>query len=115
MNWLPRFFEVSKDDIIDRWLELTEQEYPLEYVYSVLRKNGSEYFKLLKDEHIPVEEHPSFQIIVEMCQYYAVKKTPTERVMHSGHLWRKVLLESIGDYTQKHQVDWLPSFLNPTS
>ncbi len=96
--------QVHRQTIIDKWLEGVEETRPGQYDLDVLRQNGQLYMKLLIDIHIPVEDHPLFSIIPRMCQYHAERKTPITDLLHSSHLWRRSIIETIHTLIDEHWI-----------
>ncbi len=82
-----------KEEIIARWLKQIEFNDPKMHDINNLQ-NGESYFILATDIHIPLDEHPHFEIIPRMCAYHAERDTPLTHLLKSPHIWRQV----IGDY-----------------
>jgi two-component system, sporulation sensor kinase D len=99
-----------KETIIERWIEQIEMSYPGQYDLARLRQNGSVYFELAVETHIPVKEHPNFSIIPAVCQYHADLDTPLNHLLKGPHLWRKAILDCLGECMVKEQVDSMAVF-----
>lgn len=102
--WYQYFKEQYEELIINAWVTKREDEFPDNYDLEDLYPNGKQYYKLLVDIHIPLKEHPEFQIIPIMCKYHAERETPVGHVLHSSHVWRETVLEEIWSYFIENDI-----------
>ncbi|WP_134703175.1 PAS domain-containing sensor histidine kinase [Ammoniphilus sp. YIM 78166] len=96
--WFQAFSNQHEETIIQAWLSKIEDNFPGVYNLQDLYQNGKKNIRLLVDIHIPLKEHPLFEIVPIMCKYHAQRGTPVEHVLHSSHMWREALLETIWSY-----------------
>lgn len=101
---ITKFLIENEQQIIETWLMGVENDFPNQYNSDDLRKNGAVYITLLRDVHIPVDEHPSFEIIPRTCEYHAGRNTPIEHILHSSHIWRKCLIKSVHMHLIKERM-----------
>jgi len=101
-NWIYQLLDGYEEHIIDTWLHGIQREFSADYHKYDLRSNGMIYFKLIRDIHIPIEEHSLIGVIPKMCKYHAEKRTPIERVLHSSHIWRETIVKVVYDFLLLH-------------
>jgi two-component system, sporulation sensor kinase D len=84
-----------KQSIIEHWLDEIEREFPEKHDRETLRTNGNVYFEILLDMEIPLEEHPFYELIPNMCRYHADRGTPISHLLHSSHIWRRSTIDRL--------------------
>ncbi|WP_284640580.1 ATP-binding protein [Paenibacillus silviterrae] len=87
--------EQGKRNIVGRWLDAVDAEFPGVYDRKQLEKNGGLYFELLADAHIPLKEHPDVSFLRSLCEYHSGIGTPLVHMLHSSHIWRKCAMDEI--------------------
>lgn len=102
--WFQAFSDQHEETIIQAWLAKVEDEFPGRYNPQDLYQNAKKYIRLLVDIHIPLKEHPLFVIVPIICKYHAERGTPVEHMLHSSHMWREALLETIWSYHNDNMI-----------
>ncbi|MCC2684283.1 MAG: hypothetical protein K0R75_1182 [Paenibacillaceae bacterium] len=90
-----RLLHGYKETIIQKWWARLDLEYPGIYDLTELHKTGALYFDFTLDLDIPMETHSIRQQVPQWCQLLAKKNIPFVHSLHSTHLWREALQETL--------------------
>jgi two-component system, sporulation sensor kinase D len=95
---LIAFLHEYKQTIIERWSIGLDKAYPGVYNVSELMKQGEIYFEIFIEICIPLEQHPVLELLPQSCQRLVEKNVPLEHTLHSSHIWRAVVMETIEQF-----------------
>jgi two-component system, sporulation sensor kinase D len=95
---LIAFLHEYKQTIIERWSIGLDKAYPGVYNVSELMKQGEIYFEIFIEICIPLEQHPVLELLPQWCQRLVEKNVPLEHTLHSSHIWRAVVMETIEQF-----------------
>lgn len=102
--WVGQFLTHYGNRILQKWNKNTNEEFPELFDVTMLTDKGDHYLKLVLDTDIPLEEHPYFEVLFEICKHHSMRGTPAVHLFHIFHIFRDVLIEALWSFQMENEL-----------